>query len=61
MSFTYEFDWQNMANDYVLLEKYDLAAKVYEKRLLDEPNIQSHYWNLGLLLLLQGKAPEAKK
>ena len=60
MSFIYESDWQSTANDYLLGEKYNLAAKMYEEKILTEPNIQSHYWNFGLLLLLQGKVLEAK-
>jgi len=60
MSFTYNSDWQITADNYLLHKKYDLAAKIYEQKILTEPKIQSHYWNLGLMLLFQGKALEAK-
>ncbi|HAA26596.1 MAG TPA: O-linked N-acetylglucosamine transferase, SPINDLY family protein, partial [Cyanobacteria bacterium UBA8553] len=36
------------------------AASYYEQAILTEPDFKSHYWNLGLMLLLQGQAVEAQ-
>ena len=60
MPFTDKTNWQILADEYLLCENYNLAAKIYEDQILAEPNIHSHYWNLGLLLLLQGQYLEAQ-
>ncbi len=33
---------------------------LYEQAIAEEPDIKSHYWYLGLILLLQGKEVEAQ-
>ncbi|ELS33688.1 MULTISPECIES: hypothetical protein [Pseudanabaena] len=59
MSFPYETDWENNADKLLLSEEYASAAKIYEDKILVEPNVKSHYWKLGILLLLQGQELEA--
>ncbi|MEB3181350.1 MAG: O-linked N-acetylglucosamine transferase, SPINDLY family protein [Nostocaceae cyanobacterium] len=39
---------------------YYKAASLYEQAITAEPEIKSHYWYLGLVLLLQGQAEEAQ-
>ncbi|NJK99812.1 MAG: O-linked N-acetylglucosamine transferase, SPINDLY family protein [Spirulinaceae cyanobacterium RM2_2_10] len=53
-------DWQNIAHDYYLKGNYARAIELYEKALVEQPEQQSHYWFLGLLLLLQGQVAEAQ-
>ncbi|MBD2040334.1 O-linked N-acetylglucosamine transferase, SPINDLY family protein [Microcoleus sp. FACHB-672] len=38
---------------------YNQAASFCEQAIEAEPEVKSHYWNLGLMLLLQGKEDEA--
>lgn len=52
--------WQQQAQDYLVQGRYDRAATLYEQAIQAEPEIQSHYWNYGLLLLLQGEEAEAQ-
>ena len=40
--------------------QYELKIKEYEKLIEINPDIKSNYWNLGLLLLLQGREQEAQ-
>lgn len=39
---------------------YYQAATLYEEAITTEPDIKSHYWHLGLALLLQQKETEAQ-
>ncbi len=39
---------------------YSQAASCYEQAIEEEPEVKSHYWNLGLMLLLQGQEAEAQ-
>ncbi|MBO3457777.1 O-linked N-acetylglucosamine transferase, SPINDLY family protein [Aetokthonos hydrillicola Thurmond2011] len=39
---------------------YSQAAEYYEQAIETEPEVKSHYWNLGLILLLQGQEAEAQ-
>lgn len=39
---------------------YRQAATLYEQAITTEPDVKSHYWNLGLVLLLQGEESEAQ-
>lgn len=55
-----ETNWADIADQYFLCEKYDLAIKIYEDKISVEPEILSHYWKLGLLYLLQGQEVEAQ-
>ncbi|WP_341527864.1 O-linked N-acetylglucosamine transferase, SPINDLY family protein [Nostoc sp. UHCC 0302] len=40
--------------------EYAQAVSLYEQAIADEPEVISHYWYLGLSLLLQGKEAEAQ-
>ena len=53
-------DWQQKADQFLLQGDYVQAAKLYEQAIEDEPSIKSHYWKLGLMLLLQGQEVEAQ-
>ncbi|MDF5716039.1 MAG: O-linked N-acetylglucosamine transferase, SPINDLY family protein [Rhizonema sp. NSF051] len=53
-------DWQQQAHQYLVKAEYSKAANLYEEAILTEPHVLSYYWNLGLLLLLQGQETEAQ-
>lgn len=53
-------DWQEQAKKSWLKGNYSEAALLYEQAIEEEPNVKSHYWYLGLLLLLQGEEAEAQ-
>lgn len=53
-------NWQNQAEQYFIKKNYLQAANLYEQAIAIEPNTISYYWNLGLLLLLQGQEAEAQ-
>ena len=46
-------NWQEQAHQYLVQGQYSEAASFYEQAIAAEPNVKSHYWHLGLLLLLQ--------
>ncbi|WP_066381663.1 MULTISPECIES: O-linked N-acetylglucosamine transferase, SPINDLY family protein [unclassified Anabaena] len=48
------------AEEYFLKGNYIHAASLYEQAITLEPDVQSHYWYLGLNLLLQGQDAEAQ-
>ena len=52
--------WQLQASQYLVHDKYSQAAQLYEQAIETEPELRSHYWHLGLLLLLQGEEAEAQ-
>lgn len=51
---------QQQAYQCLLQEDYHQAAALYEQATAVQPEVKSHYWYLGLVLLLQGKATEAQ-
>lgn len=53
-------DWQQQATLYLEQGKFSQAADLYEKAIEAEPSEYSYYWQLGLLLLLQGQEEEAQ-
>jgi predicted O-linked N-acetylglucosamine transferase (SPINDLY family) len=53
-------NWQQQAYQYLLDSQYDKAAQLYEQAVESEPDVKSHYWHLGLMLLLQGQETEAQ-
>jgi len=53
-------DWQQRANQYLLQGDYIQTGCLYEQAITVEPEIKSHYWHLGLMLLLQGEEAEAQ-
>ena len=52
--------WQQKTDQFLLKGDYVAAAKLYEQAIENEPGIKSHYWQLGLMLLLQGQEVEAQ-
>lgn len=52
--------WQKQAHKYLIEGDYIQAANLYEQAIELEAEIKSHYWYLGLLLLLQGQEVEAQ-
>ncbi|PMB54120.1 O-linked N-acetylglucosamine transferase, SPINDLY family protein [Fischerella thermalis CCMEE 5201] len=48
------------AEEYFYSGNYLQAANLYEKAIVAEPDVKSHYWHLGLMLLLQGQEVEAQ-
>jgi predicted O-linked N-acetylglucosamine transferase (SPINDLY family) len=53
-------DWEQQAHQYLIRGDYTQAAYLYEQALEAEPDTKSYYWNLGLILLLQGQEAEAQ-
>ena len=53
-------NWQQQADQYLLDGDYLQASRLYEEAIETEPEVKSHYWNLGLMLLLQGQEAEAQ-
>lgn len=53
-------DWQKQAEQYLISEDYITAISLYEQAIEREPDVISHCWNLGLMLLLQGQETEAQ-
>ena len=51
---------QQTANEYLNQGDYRQAANIYEQGIKAEPDTKSHYWNLGLILLLDGQEAEAQ-
>ncbi|AFY69128.1 hypothetical protein Pse7367_0828 [Thalassoporum mexicanum PCC 7367] len=43
-----------------LAGEYQQAAGIYEQAIATEPDHQTHYWHLGLMLLLMGQEAEAQ-
>lgn len=52
--------WQQQAEQYLFEGDYVQAANLYEQAIANEPENLSHYWYLGLMLLLQEKEAEAQ-
>lgn len=52
--------WQPQAYDWLIQEDYNHAIQFYEQAIEAEPDVRSHYWYLGLLLLLHGQEAEAQ-
>ncbi|QHG15602.1 O-linked N-acetylglucosamine transferase, SPINDLY family protein [Nostoc sp. ATCC 53789] len=51
---------EQQAQQYFIKDNYSQAANCYEQAIETEPEVKSHYWNLGLMLLLQGQETEAQ-
>ena len=56
----FDSSWQVQAYECVVQGDYYKAASLYEQVIEVEPDVKSHYWYLGLILLLQGKEVEAQ-
>ncbi|MBW4526666.1 MAG: O-linked N-acetylglucosamine transferase, SPINDLY family protein [Phormidium tanganyikae FI6-MK23] len=53
-------NWQQQAALYTGQNRFAQAAALYEQAIETDPSEYSHYWHLGLLLLLQGQEEEAQ-
>ncbi|MBE9041847.1 O-linked N-acetylglucosamine transferase, SPINDLY family protein [Oscillatoriales cyanobacterium LEGE 11467] len=53
-------DWQHQAKSNWDCGDYQSAANLYELAIELEPEVRSHYWNLGLMLLLLGEEEDAQ-
>ncbi|WP_017317712.1 O-linked N-acetylglucosamine transferase, SPINDLY family protein [Mastigocladopsis repens] len=51
---------EQQAQQYFVKGNYSQAASCYEQAIEAEPEVKFHYWNLGLMLLLQGQEAEAQ-
>jgi len=52
--------WQKQADQYLIKGNYSQAASVWVAAVEAEPLVRSHYWHLGLMLLLQEQEEEAQ-
>lgn len=57
---TNSLDWQQQAEQYLVLGDYSQAASLYEAAITAEPENRAYYWYFGLMLLLQGEELEAQ-
>jgi len=53
-------NWHQQAYQCLLEKNYIQAVSLYEQAVIAEPEVKSHYWHLGLILLLQGQEAEAQ-
>lgn len=53
-------DLQQKTDQFLVNRDYVQAAKLYEQAIEDQPSVKSYYWQLGLMLLLQGQEVEAQ-
>lgn len=60
LSLTPLVQYHQRAEKYFLAGNYIQAASIYEEAIAIEPDVKSHYWHLGLMLLLQGQEVEAQ-
>ncbi|MGK7955450.1 MAG: O-linked N-acetylglucosamine transferase, SPINDLY family protein [Crocosphaera sp.] len=51
---------QQQAEKYLSTENYQKAVDLYEKAIIENPENKSCYWELGLILLLEGREEEAQ-
>ncbi len=51
---------ERQAYQYFIKGNYNQAANYYEQAIEAEPEVKYHYWNLGLMFLLQGQEAEAQ-
>ena len=52
--------WAEQARHYWLQRDYTQAAALYEQAIANQPEVMSHYWHGGLMLLLQGDETAAQ-
>jgi hypothetical protein len=52
--------FQQQGHQCLIRGNYTQAASYYEQAILAEPDVKSHYWHLGLVLLLQGQEVEGQ-
>jgi predicted O-linked N-acetylglucosamine transferase (SPINDLY family) len=59
-SLTVPVELHQRAKQYFIQGNYTQATTFYEQAIDVEPDVKSHYWHLGLMLLLQGQDIEAQ-
>jgi predicted O-linked N-acetylglucosamine transferase (SPINDLY family) len=59
-SLTHNANYHEQAYQYLIQRDYYQAQNLYEQAIAAEPNVKSHYWYLGLVLLLQQHEAEAQ-
>ncbi|MCC5665330.1 O-linked N-acetylglucosamine transferase, SPINDLY family protein [Nostoc sp. CHAB 5784] len=52
--------FEQQAQQYFIKGNYSHATSCYEQAIEAEPEVKMHYWNLGLMLLLQEQEAEAQ-
>ncbi|NER03064.1 MAG: O-linked N-acetylglucosamine transferase, SPINDLY family protein [Okeania sp. SIO3C4] len=52
--------WQQQANQCLVNSNYTKAINLYEKAITAHPQNKLYYWQLGLMLLLEGQEEEAQ-
>ena len=53
-------DWQTNGYHSLVNKEYERAISLYEQAIEAQPDVKSHYWWMGLALLLQGQEAEAQ-
>ncbi|MBM0743671.1 O-linked N-acetylglucosamine transferase, SPINDLY family protein [Phormidium sp. CLA17] len=53
-------NWQQQADRLIQQNNYSQAASLYEQAIETEPDVKSHYWHLGMLMVLQEQEAEAQ-
>ena len=53
-------NWQQQADRLIQQGNYAQAASLYEQAIETEPEVKSHYWQLGVVMVLQGQETEAQ-
>ena len=53
-------DWQQQVDRLIQQKNYPQAASLYEQAIETEPEVKTHYWQLGVLMVLQGQEVEAQ-
>jgi predicted O-linked N-acetylglucosamine transferase (SPINDLY family) len=57
---SFDISYLQQAYQYLIQGNYSKATELYEQAAEREPDVKSHYWHLGLVLLLQGQETEAQ-
>jgi predicted O-linked N-acetylglucosamine transferase (SPINDLY family) len=55
-----QVNYQQKGYELLLQGNYPQAASIFEQAIATEPDVKTHYWYLGLILLLQGQELEAQ-
>lgn len=55
-----QVNYQQKGYELLVQGNYPQAASIFEQAIATEPDVKTHYWYLGLILLLQGQELEAQ-
>jgi len=53
-------NWQQQAQEFLFNNRYEQVANLYEQAIASEPEMNTHYWHLGLAYLLQNQEEAAQ-